>query len=183
MRDSDRRSSISRVMRCACWRMMSRKRSRATASFRAGPCSVSTKPSSDAKGVRNSWLALATKSVRIASSRRADVRSRKNRTTPDLASLSSACDRSGPIWTSKVRSLGTCSEYSTRSGSLRGKNRVDAVENDGAAKRERQRMLALEAGQEKMRRFIRLDNDRALVHENDRIGNMGQDRIGYAGAA
>ena len=44
-------------------------------------------------------------------------------------------------------------------------------------------MLALEAGQQKMRRFIRLDNDRALIHKNDRVGNMGQDRISYAGAA
>ena len=40
---------MSRVMRCACWRMMSRKRSRATGVVAAGPCSVSTKPSSDAK--------------------------------------------------------------------------------------------------------------------------------------
>ena len=43
------------------------------ASFRAGPCSVSMKPSSEASGVRSSWLALATKSTRISSSRRASV--------------------------------------------------------------------------------------------------------------
>ena len=57
--------------------MMARKRARAAASSRAGPCSVSTKPSSEASGVRSSWLALATKSARIRSTRRASVRSRK----------------------------------------------------------------------------------------------------------
>ena len=77
MRDSDNRSSISRAMRSACASMMSRKRSRAAASSRAGPCSVSINPDSAASGVRNSWLALATKSARISSTRRSGVRSRK----------------------------------------------------------------------------------------------------------
>ena len=44
MRDSDSRSSTSRVMRPACSRMMPRKRSRASASSRAGPSSVSINP-------------------------------------------------------------------------------------------------------------------------------------------
>ena len=57
--------------------MMTRKRSRACASSRAGPCRVSMKPESDASGVRSSWLALATKSARISSTRRSGVRSWK----------------------------------------------------------------------------------------------------------
>jgi len=65
MRDSDKRSSISRAMRVACPRMMARNFSRATVSSLAGPCKVSMKPSSAAKGVRSSWLALAMKSARI----------------------------------------------------------------------------------------------------------------------
>ena len=73
MRDSDSRSSISRAMRVACARMMPRKRSRAAASSLAGPCSVSMKPDSAASGVRSSWLALATKSTRISSTRRSGV--------------------------------------------------------------------------------------------------------------
>ena len=38
-------------------------------------------PESEASGVRNSWLALATKSARICSTRCAAVRSRKNNAT------------------------------------------------------------------------------------------------------
>ena len=72
-RDSDSRSSISRAIRVACVCMMPRKRSRALASSLAGPCSVSMKPDSAASGVRSSWLALATKSARISSTRRSGV--------------------------------------------------------------------------------------------------------------
>jgi hypothetical protein len=46
--------------------MTGRKRSRAAASSRAGPSSVSMNPISVASGVRSSWLALATKSARRA---------------------------------------------------------------------------------------------------------------------
>ena len=56
--------------------MISRKRSRACASSLAGPCSVSTKPLSEASGVRSSWLALATKSARMRASRSCSLRSR-----------------------------------------------------------------------------------------------------------
>ena len=72
-RDSDNRSSISRAIRVACACMMPRNRSRALASSLAGPCSVSMKPDKAANGVRNSWLALATKSARISSTRRSGV--------------------------------------------------------------------------------------------------------------
>ena len=75
MRESDSRSSIRRAMRVACACMMPRKRSRAAGSSRAGPCSVSMKPESAASGVRSSWLALATKSARISSTRRSGERS------------------------------------------------------------------------------------------------------------
>ena len=67
MRDSDSRSSTSRVMRPACSRMMPRKRSRASASSRAGPSSVSIKPTRVASGVFSSCPALAMKSARICS--------------------------------------------------------------------------------------------------------------------
>ena len=72
-RDSDSKSSISRAIRIACVCMIPRKRSRALGSSLAGPCSVSMKPDSAANGVRNSWLALATKSARISSTRRNGV--------------------------------------------------------------------------------------------------------------
>ena len=62
-------------MREACVFMMARKRPRACASSRAVPCSVSMKPESAASGVRSSWLALATKSARISSTRCSGVRS------------------------------------------------------------------------------------------------------------
>ena len=75
IRDSESRSSIKRAMRVACARMIPRKRVRAASSLRAGPCSVSMKPDNAASGVRNSWLALATKSARISSTRRSGVRS------------------------------------------------------------------------------------------------------------
>ncbi len=67
---------MSRVMRAAWLAMMPRKRTRASGSSRAGPCSVSTKPRRDASGVRSSWLALATKSARIWASLSCSVRSR-----------------------------------------------------------------------------------------------------------
>ncbi len=90
-------------MRSPCSRMIARKRSRAPASLRAGPCSVSTKPSSEASGVRSSWLALATKSTRIRSVTRCSLRSSKvsstGRRTPSLPSAA--------IWMRKVRSTGT----------------------------------------------------------------------------
>ena len=76
MRVSDNRSSISRRMRVACSDMIPRKRSCASGSSLAWPRSVSMKPVSDASGVRSSWLALATKSARICSTRCAFVRSR-----------------------------------------------------------------------------------------------------------
>ena len=47
--------------------MIARNRSRAAASFRAGPRSVSMNPISAVSGVFSSWLTLATKSRRICS--------------------------------------------------------------------------------------------------------------------
>ncbi len=64
-------------MRAAWLAMMARNFCRASGSSRAGPCSVSTKPRSDASGVRSSWLALAMKSARIWARRSCSVRSRK----------------------------------------------------------------------------------------------------------
>ena len=60
-------------MRSACSAMMPRKRSRASASSRAGPRRVSMKPAMPAIGVLSSWLALATKSARMRSARRSAV--------------------------------------------------------------------------------------------------------------
>ena len=67
---------MSRVMRSAWLAINRRKRSRATASSRAGPCSVSTKARKEASGVLSSWLALAMKSARICASLSCSVRSR-----------------------------------------------------------------------------------------------------------
>ena len=170
-------------MRCACPFMMSRNRSRALASSRAGPCRVSMKPSSEASGVRSSWLALATKSARMASSRRAEVRSRKNRTTPAwISAWLAASDCSGPIWTSKVRSVGIRSEYSTRRGSPVSQDLLDAVEHIRAAQGEGQGMPCLQAGQERVGGLVGLDHHRPLVHQDDRIRDMGQNRLGDARA-
>ena len=109
IRESDSRSSTRRAIRRACSAMMARKRLRARGSSRAGPCRVSTKPSSDARGVRSSWLALATKSARIRSTRRDSVRSRKVITTAGASSGR----RRGATVTSKARSTGTRSRQAT----------------------------------------------------------------------
>ena len=111
MRESDSRSSIRRAMRVACVFMMARKRSRAVTSSRAGPCSVSMKPESAASGVRSSWLALATKSTRISSTRRSGVRS------CSTSSMSPAVPDSGATCAANQRSTGTRCENSTRRGS------------------------------------------------------------------
>ena len=63
-------------MRSACSLMTLRKRSRTWVSSLAAPCRVSTKPLSEASGVRSSWLALATKSARMRASRSCSLRSR-----------------------------------------------------------------------------------------------------------
>jgi hypothetical protein len=110
MRDSDRRSSISRAMRPACSRMTPRKRSRAGASLRAEPCSVSMNPTTEASGVRSSWLALATKSTRMCSRRRASVRSAR---CSMAARVSPPSPGSGTMVTAKTRSTGTRSTSST----------------------------------------------------------------------
>ena len=79
IRESESRSSISRAMRVACDSIILRKRARAAGSSRAEPFNVSMKPEKAASGVRNSWLALATKSARISSTRRKGDRSRNVR--------------------------------------------------------------------------------------------------------
>ncbi|MCY1235158.1 hypothetical protein D9M72_477640 [compost metagenome] len=76
-RESDRRSSTRRLMRVTCSCIMPKNFSCAFKSLRAGPWRVSMKPRSDASGVRSSWLALATKSERMRSMRRACEISRK----------------------------------------------------------------------------------------------------------
>ena len=60
-------------MRCVWFCMICKKWSRAAASFLAGPRSVSTKPEIEASGVLSSWLALAMKSARMRSMRRASL--------------------------------------------------------------------------------------------------------------
>src|SRR5215831_5765734 len=114
MRDSDRRSSISRAMRVACAFMMSRKRSRACASLRAEPCSVSMKPDSEASGVRSSWLALATKSARISSTRLSGVRSCRVTNTSSRRPAIASARATGTMNASDQRSDGTFSKNSTR---------------------------------------------------------------------
>ncbi len=99
-------------MRSACSLMTLRKRSRACASSFAAPCSVSTKPLSEASGVRSSWLALATKSARMRASRSCSLRSRNEMRSAGP----SAPDRdgsSGATVASRRRSTGTRSCSST----------------------------------------------------------------------
>ncbi len=111
--------------------MMARNLSRARGSSRAEPCSVSTKPSIEASGVRNSWLALAMKSARMRSTRRDSVKSRsvsKVATTwPDPAA-------SGATQTSKRRSIGTRSLHSTVSASPFAMTRRNASMTSGVRK-------------------------------------------------
>ena len=99
-------------MRSACSLMTFRKRSRAGASSLAAPCSVSTKPLSEASGVLSSWLALATKSARILARRSCSLRSRNEMrregpTPPDRE------PSSGATVASNRRSTGTRSCSST----------------------------------------------------------------------
>ena len=70
------------------------------------------KPDSAASGVRSSWLALATKSARISSTRRNGVRSRNAISTMPAGRPASA--GSGITATSYQRSAGTRSKNSTR---------------------------------------------------------------------
>ncbi len=62
---SDNRSFTKRSIRPASPDMMPKNRSVAAESLRAGPCKVSINPKRAVRGVRNSWLTLATKSRRI----------------------------------------------------------------------------------------------------------------------
>ena len=84
--------------------MIVRKRSRATASSRAAPFSVSMKPSSAVSGVRNSWLTFATKSRRIWPICSRSVMSSKLTSTPVMPSPPTAAastfhtvSRAGPV--------------------------------------------------------------------------------------
>jgi hypothetical protein len=54
---------------------------------------------------------------------------------------------------------------------------VDAVEHVGAAQGERQRVLELERGQERSRRLVHLDHDRAAVDQNDRVRDGSQEGL------
>ena len=79
------------------------------------------KPESEASGVRNSWLALATKSARISSTRRSGVRSWKVISTrPAGAGAATAI---GVTMASYQRSTGTRSKNSTRCGARRWRAR------------------------------------------------------------
>ena len=101
-------------MRRPCSRMMTRNLSRALASSCAEPCSVSMKPSIEASGVRNSWLALAMKSTRMRSSRRCSVRSRS---VSRAAATAPGAASSGATQTSNRRSIGTRSLHGAVSAS------------------------------------------------------------------
>ena len=110
MRDKESKSSINRDIRWPCSRIIGRNFSRALGSSLAEPCRVSTKPSIEASGVRNSWLALAIKSTRILSTRRCSVKSRK---VIKVAKTFPASSLNGATQTSKRRSTGTRSLHCT----------------------------------------------------------------------
>ncbi len=93
-------------MRLACVSMIARKRSRAGRVIAGGPRNVSTKPSSEASGVRSSWLALATKSTRIRSRFRVAVWSSKT--------ISVSPSPARATCTAKARSTGSRSSTSSR---------------------------------------------------------------------
>ena len=96
-RESESRSVTSRFVLAVSCAIRDRKRSRATASSRARPCSVSMKPITAVSGVFSSWLTLATKSRRIDSLARASETSRNTRSTRGRAPAS---DGSGVTATS-----------------------------------------------------------------------------------
>ena len=183
MRDRDKRSSMSRVMRCAWPRMMSRKRSRAAASLRAGPCSVSMKPSSEASGVRSSWLALATKSARMLSSRRAEVRSRKNRTTPAVRPRRRRLRRKG----ADLHLEGPLGRHAFGVFDLERFARAQAPPRcrrgrRGCAARRTAGARSLRPGRSaRAAAFASMTSD-APVDQDDRVRNIGQHRIGDAAA-
>ena len=75
------------------------------------------KPDSAASGVRNSWLALATKSARISSTRRSGVRSSRVTSTSRVGGCSAGRrNATGTTIASYQRSSGTRSMNSTRCG-------------------------------------------------------------------
>ena len=174
MRDSDSRSSISRAMRCACSRMMPRNRSRASGSSRAGPCSVSMKPSSEASGVRSSWLALATKSARMRSMRQAEVRSRKNiRNTgeprPGRCGRPRRAPRSGP----QNRRVHWDAQSEIDLERLpRADDLVHGFEHVRAAQGERERIALRQGREEHARGPVRGDDARPRVDAHDWVRDL-----------
>ena len=61
-------------------------------------------------------------------------------------------------------------------------NSLDAVEHIGAAEREGQGVARLQSAQETVSGFVGLDHQGALIDQDDRIGDLGQNRLGDAGA-
>ena len=154
-------------MRLACSCMMSRKRARASGSSRAGPCSVSMKPASEASGVRSSWLALATKSTRTRSVRRRSLRSSRVRTTnspsgrvaePRLANQAA-----------NQRSVGMRSANSTRSGPPPWATRSKAATRSGIAQAKGQRFAGTD-GEGGDGALVGVVDDAAAVEDETGVG-------------
>ena len=110
------------------------------ASSRAGPCKVSMKPESAASGVRSSWLALATKSARISSTRRSGVRSWNAISTSRRRVRRRAGDRASRSPRTSARPARA--RRTRRAGRRCRARAADRVEDLGNAQRQRHRLAA-----------------------------------------
>ena len=143
--------------------MMARKRARACASSRAVPCSVSMKPDSAASGVRSSWLALATKSARISSTRCSGVRS-WNTSRIEAAGGASP---SGRTCAMNQRSTGTRWANSTLRAPPPAATVAHRLDHLGDAQRERGRRAARERRRDDARQRVERHDPRVAI-EYDR---------------
>ncbi len=168
-------------MRVACPCMMARNLARAAGSSLAVPCKVSMKPSSAASGVRSSWLALATKSARISSTRRSGVRSlnvisrMSERPSPAVASFT------GVTKASNQRSSGTRSKNSTRCGCPAGGGAPDRLDQFRHAQGDQGRLAAAQRRRDRRRRRVEGDDAAVAVEHDRRPGQSADQRLDQQG--
>ena len=116
------------------------------------------KPSIEASGVRNSWLALAMKSTRMRSSRRCSVRSRKVSSVAATAP-GAGCERRDADFEQPLDRHALAPRR--RLGFAAGQHAPHRVDDVGGAQGQDQRLAELQAGQQGERR--RVGDDRAAL--------------------
>ena len=114
--------------------------------------------------MRNSWLALATKSARILSMRRVWLRSRKVST--DVGLMSGFA--SGATFTSNTRSTGTRSSHVTRSAAVSGADAPKGIEHIGGAQAAGQEIARTQCRKQLVRRIV--EQQHTVIGRDDEDG-------------